>query len=111
MTPPAGWYPDPSGAPGQRYWDGGRWLTVAGPAHQPEEGRVTIHYGFALLAVLAILGTVVPCIFLFVAGVSEDDPDAGGMGIGMAVMWGLWGGVWILIWSAFAIHHTLKSRS
>jgi Protein of unknown function (DUF2510) len=23
--PPAGWYPDPSGAPRQRYWDGGRW--------------------------------------------------------------------------------------
>jgi FHA domain-containing protein/uncharacterized protein DUF2510 len=23
--PPAGWYPDPSGAPGQRYWDGARW--------------------------------------------------------------------------------------
>jgi hypothetical protein len=22
---PAGWYPDPSGAPGQRYWDGTRW--------------------------------------------------------------------------------------
>lgn len=24
--PPAGWYPDPSGAPGQRYWDGTRWM-------------------------------------------------------------------------------------
>jgi hypothetical protein len=23
--PLAGWYPDPSGAPGQRYWDGARW--------------------------------------------------------------------------------------
>lgn len=23
--PPAGWYPDPSGAPRRRYWDGGTW--------------------------------------------------------------------------------------
>ncbi|WP_454232127.1 DUF2510 domain-containing protein [Mycolicibacterium fortuitum] len=26
MTTPAGWYPDPSGAPGTKYWDGHRWL-------------------------------------------------------------------------------------
>jgi hypothetical protein len=24
-TPPAGWCPDPSGAPGQRYYDGKQW--------------------------------------------------------------------------------------
>jgi hypothetical protein len=24
-SPPPGWYPDPSGAPGQRYFDGARW--------------------------------------------------------------------------------------
>ncbi|MGH9277895.1 MAG: DUF2510 domain-containing protein, partial [Acidimicrobiales bacterium] len=23
--PAAGWYPDPSGGSGQRYWDGTRW--------------------------------------------------------------------------------------
>lgn len=23
--PPAGWYPDPSGSGGQRYWDGSAW--------------------------------------------------------------------------------------
>jgi len=27
-TPP-GWYPDPSGAPGQRYWDGYSWVEAA----------------------------------------------------------------------------------
>lgn len=26
MATPAGWYPDPSGAPGTKYWDGDRWL-------------------------------------------------------------------------------------
>jgi hypothetical protein len=29
--PPPGWYPDPSGARAQRYWDGTRW----GPAARP----------------------------------------------------------------------------
>ncbi len=27
--PPPGWYPDPSGAPGSRYWDGQVWHTAA----------------------------------------------------------------------------------
>jgi hypothetical protein len=33
-TPPAplpGWYPDPAGGPGQRYWDGREWAAVAPP--------------------------------------------------------------------------------
>lgn len=25
QTPPAGWYPDPSGTPGERFWDGQAW--------------------------------------------------------------------------------------
>lgn len=25
VSPPAGWYVDPSGRPGQRYWDGAAW--------------------------------------------------------------------------------------
>ncbi|MGB9227345.1 DUF2510 domain-containing protein [Mycobacterium sp.] len=28
-SPPPGWYPDPSGARGQRYWDGTRWDPTA----------------------------------------------------------------------------------
>lgn len=32
-TPPAGWYPDPSGAPQQRYWTGEQWTdAIAAPA-------------------------------------------------------------------------------
>jgi hypothetical protein len=30
-SPPPGWYPDPTGAPGTRYWDGGRWNLMARP--------------------------------------------------------------------------------
>lgn len=39
---PAGWYPDPSGAAGQRWWDGHAWTTTtratsaAAPTHEPE---------------------------------------------------------------------------
>ena len=30
-SPAPGWYPDPSGAPGQRYWDGQQWTIPARP--------------------------------------------------------------------------------
>ena len=29
-TPPPGWYPDPQGGPGRRYWDGARWTEHTG---------------------------------------------------------------------------------
>ncbi len=34
--PPAGWYPDPSGAPGQRYFDGNDWTEARqqAPVHR-----------------------------------------------------------------------------
>jgi Protein of unknown function (DUF2510) len=32
---PAGWYPDPSGAPGQRWWDGQAWSITAPPVSPP----------------------------------------------------------------------------
>jgi len=28
----------------------------------------------------------------------------------MAMLWMLWGGMWTIIWLAFAINHTLKAR-
>ncbi|MFV8169889.1 DUF2510 domain-containing protein [Mycolicibacterium peregrinum] len=66
MTTPAGWYPDQAGT--TRYWDGQQWTTAtapAGPVAAPgSERRFTIHYGFALLAVFAFLGTAIPCLFL-----------------------------------------------
>ena len=31
-TPTPGWYPNPSGEPGQRYWDGHNWTIVSVPA-------------------------------------------------------------------------------
>ena len=41
---------------------------------------------------------------------ADSASAAAGIGSGMAIMWLLWGGMWTLIWAAFAIHHTLKSR-
>lgn len=32
---PAGWYPDPAGAPTPRWWDGVRWTEHVGPAVRP----------------------------------------------------------------------------
>ncbi|WP_234306383.1 DUF2510 domain-containing protein, partial [Mycolicibacterium smegmatis] len=34
-TPAAGWYPDPSGQPGQRYHDGRRWTQHFVPTPPP----------------------------------------------------------------------------
>lgn len=113
---PAGWYPDPSGAPGQRYYDGVAWsdVAVAAPTTAaPSPGRLTIHYGFALLALFALGGTVIPAYLLFAAAsdYTQSDPSTSGMGITMGVLWLVWGGMWTLIWAAFAIHHTLRSRN
>ncbi len=46
-SPPAGWYPDPAGSGGQRYWDGGNWSQVTRPANTrpgdyvPEQEQAT----------------------------------------------------------------------
>lgn len=42
MTTPAGWYPDPNDASGQRYWDGAQWTPHTAPgAVQPPAAAVT----------------------------------------------------------------------
>jgi hypothetical protein len=128
-----GWYLDPSGSGQQRYFDGVNWgplaPTAPPPPHllQPQQrtsqpSRFTIHYGFALLAVFSLLGTVIPSIFWFASAANvHTDPNAtqseidgataaGGMMSFFGVGWLFWGGMWTLIWTAFAIQHTLRSR-
>ena len=86
---------------------------------QPAPARYTIQNGFSLLAILSLLGTVIPAFIMFAAAGStgsnkgldhESASAAAGMGSGMAILWLLWGGMWTLIWAAFAINHTLKER-
>lgn len=37
MTTPAGWYPDPSGGPNQRWWDGAQWTDQLSNPYAPVE--------------------------------------------------------------------------
>lgn len=69
---PAGWYPDPGGGPGQRYWDGSQWTDhYAAPAGQgamPQPGYApagpkpkpspapALWWGVPALALLALIG-------------------------------------------------------
>lgn len=67
MTTPSGWYPDPSGAPGQRYFDGTQWTeqrmppaapaTVSAPAPAKRKNIIGI---IALVA--SIIGVIFACI-------------------------------------------------
>ncbi len=46
---PPGWYPDPWGQPGQRYWDGRQWTATAVPAAPRRRTGVWV-----LVAVIAV---------------------------------------------------------
>ena len=110
-TPAPGWYPDPSNPSAQRYWDGAAWGPTAPLAAYPppraEPARFTIHYGFAVLAALSLIGT----LFFGIPMLSTaSDHGTGGVGAVVGILWMLWGGMWTLIWTAFAVNHTLKAR-
>jgi hypothetical protein len=99
-----------------RYFDGTRWTDLPPPpphtlTPQPyAERRFTVHYGFALLAGFSLLGTLVIGIPMVAGASSSSDQGAAGIGFGMALLWFLWGGMWTVIWTAFAIQHTLRGR-
>jgi hypothetical protein len=100
-----GYYPDPAGGPTPRWFSGTTWTDRYAPP--PEPARFTIHYGFALLAVFSLIGTLIIGIpLLSTAG----DPQSHGAGAVMGLFWMLWGGMWTVIWIAFAINHTLKAK-
>ena len=65
IAPPAGWYVDPDGFGGQRYWDGGRWTKHRRPKHPvPPSGLrkrwsvlpIALRAALALAVVLALAG-------------------------------------------------------
>ena len=123
-TRPPGWYPDPAGGPNSRWFNGTDWTHHYHPPVQqfappPAERRFTIDYGLVVVAVISLLVTLVPSTFWFVAaGSVTSEPSterdgagtAAGLGIVMVVLGMLWGGMWTLIWTASAIHHTLRGR-
>ena len=53
-APPAGWHPDPQGAPQQRYWDGTRWTEHTAPLQPPAQSGADARQ-WALIAHLSAL--------------------------------------------------------
>ena len=77
---PAGWYPDPNGAPAQRYWDGMQWTehqagipTPPPPAPAPEKPKKKFTVGQVVLGV--VVAIIVYLILDSLFG-SDDDPSA-----------------------------------
>jgi hypothetical protein len=72
MTTPPGWYPDPSGAPGKRYFDGINWSEHRTAEAPRPAGRKT-----ALWVMLAVGAVCVAfAVVLVVRAVSKDsDPN------------------------------------
>ncbi|MGV0789862.1 DUF2510 domain-containing protein [Mycolicibacterium sp. XJ2] len=88
---PAGWYPDPDGAIGQRYWDGSTWTEhrSPGPTSQPAEPPSAIEPPMhaeprsndnrtLLTQYLAVCGALLLVLILALAyGLFRDDNDDG----------------------------------
>lgn len=55
MTTPAGWYPDPSGAPGLKYWDGRQWWLGRSPQKLTTAERLVITSFCVTFGVLAAI--------------------------------------------------------
>ncbi|MGY4650534.1 hypothetical protein ACVWWN_004330 [Mycobacterium sp. URHB0021] len=53
--------------------------------------RNTIHYGFVVLAILALLGTLILATLMFS---TASDPNTEGIGVGIGPLWLMWGGMW-----------------
>lgn len=62
--PPAGWYPDPSGGPGQKYWNGEAWSDVPAPESPAAPAAKELRSGNKLFLLI-----MVP-IVVFVAAVT-----------------------------------------
>ena len=71
-SPPPGWYRDPSGVPGQRYWDGTQWTneTTHVPArYVPSQPAPTVSNRTKVLLIVAgVVGVVVLMIIGTVTG-------------------------------------------
>ena len=77
-TPP-GWYPDPNGQPGLRYYDGSRWTDQTGPAAghptpaQPRRGAPTWVWAAAAVGVAVVVAIVVGVIVVKSGPPMPDD--------------------------------------
>jgi hypothetical protein len=79
-SPATGWYPDPNGGPGQRYWDGQNWTIVAPPApaappygHWPQPTVLPVRTNHAMHILLSLLtcGLWIP-VWIVMAMINAD---------------------------------------
>jgi hypothetical protein len=68
--PPPGWYPDPSGAPGHRYWDGSAWTHFESRHIEPERNRPK------LVAPLLVVAAVLAVVLSSMSGDDSDEDSA-----------------------------------
>jgi len=68
-SPAPGWYPDPSGAPGQRYFDGQQWTIPAPPPVAKSKAWLWIILAIIAVPVLLFGG----CATLVAIGMHSDD--------------------------------------
>lgn len=66
--PQPGWYPDPTGAPGQRYWDGNAWTTQADSALASYAGPPGSDPGFLHLLRFLGVGMLLDAAFFLLVG-------------------------------------------
>lgn len=78
MTQP-GWYPDPSGAPGQRYFDGANWTDQRAAAQQTQPQYVYVAppkkkpiWPWVLLAIFVVIFLAFGACVAFVGGVANE---------------------------------------
>jgi Domain of unknown function (DUF4352)/Protein of unknown function (DUF2510) len=70
-TPPVGWYPDPSGAPVQRYWDGTAWTGQEAPratTPPPSSARNGLGIAALILGIIGAISGLIP-LFFWLAGI------------------------------------------
>jgi hypothetical protein len=113
QTPP-GWYPDPSGSGGQRYWDGSQWTehyssgTAPAPApayaapvaaQQPAGPVPSLWWGAPVATLLLLIGAVGPWVSadvpLFGQSLSANGLDRDGS---ITLLLGIVAGVLLVVW-------------
>jgi hypothetical protein len=83
VTTPAGWYPDPDGSPGQRFWNGDAWtdhrapdappvIGAARPASRGPDKRVLIGLAAAAAVVVLVVGAVVAVVMTMTNGAGDS---------------------------------------
>ena len=78
--PSAGWYPDPSMAGTQRYWDGSRWSDHVAPMAASQPRRSTEAEDVSGLVVAGVITSIIIPIIGFIIGIvlmAKNKPGPG----------------------------------